>query len=236
MKTAALLAGTGLALALAHHAGAATCARRVAVGSPRIAYFAAAKAGTVAYRAPGRRPFAHFSRLNVNGARTVFSIRQAVLDRRCRPTWYHVQLPIKPNGITGYVPAGSVAVGVVKTRIVVDLSARLLTLYRDGRPVWRMTVGVGSPKTPTPRGSFYVNQRVVAKDPTGPWGPSALGISAFSPVLTDWTQGGPIAIHGTDVPASIGRAASNGCVRVRNSTMRKLFAEVPVGTPVLIRG
>jgi lipoprotein-anchoring transpeptidase ErfK/SrfK len=215
--------------------GAPACTGQVAVGSSRVAYFAAAKDRTVAYRGPGVGPFAHFRRLNVNGARTVFSVRGAVLDSRCRPTWYHVQLPIKPNGVTGYVSARSVVVGTVKTRILVDLSARRLTLYRDGRPTWRITVGVGSSKTPTPRGRFYVNQRVVARDPTGPWGPAALGISAFSPVLTDWTQGGPIAVHGTNEPGSIGRAASNGCVRVRNSTMRKLFAEVPAGTPVAIR-
>jgi lipoprotein-anchoring transpeptidase ErfK/SrfK len=48
----------------------------------------------------------------------------------------------------------------------------------------------------------------------GPYGPAALGISAFSNVLTGWAQGGPIAIHGTNAPWSIGRAVSNGCIRV----------------------
>jgi lipoprotein-anchoring transpeptidase ErfK/SrfK len=62
-----------------------------------------------------------------------------------------------------------------------------------------------------------------------------VGISAFSPVLTGWTQGGPIAIHGTDEPWSIGRAVSNGCIRLPNAVLRKLFAQTPSGTPVLIR-
>ncbi len=41
-------------------------------------------------------------------------------------------------------------------------------------------------------------------------------------------------IHGTDVPTSIGRAASHGCVRVRNEDAELLFRIVPLGTPVYI--
>jgi hypothetical protein len=41
-------------------------------------------------------------------------------------------------------------------------------------------------------------------------------------------------IHGTDHPESIGRAASHGCVRLRNEDIEKLFDMVPVGTPVYI--
>jgi len=211
------------------------CATSVTVGSARLAYLAVVKSSARAFRAPGHRPFARFGRTNVNGARTVFSIRDAVLDRNCQPAWYHVQLPLKPNGVTGYVAARSVLVEVVRTRIVVDLSARRLTFFRNGRPVLHVPVAVGSSATPTPRGNFYVNQRVVPADPTGPFGPAALGISAFSPVLTHWAQGGPIAVHGTNDPGSIGRAASTGCIRVRNDVMRKLFAATPAGTPVSIR-
>lgn len=41
-------------------------------------------------------------------------------------------------------------------------------------------------------------------------------------------------IHGTDVPTSIGRGASHGCVRVRNEDIETLFRIVPLGTPVYI--
>lgn len=41
-------------------------------------------------------------------------------------------------------------------------------------------------------------------------------------------------IHGTDAPASIGRGASHGCVRVRNEDIETLFRIVPVGTAVYI--
>ena len=41
-------------------------------------------------------------------------------------------------------------------------------------------------------------------------------------------------IHGTDHPETIGRAASHGCVRLRNEDIEKLYDMVPVGTPVFI--
>jgi lipoprotein-anchoring transpeptidase ErfK/SrfK len=133
------------------------------------------------------------------------------------------------------VPAADVALAPVTTRIVVDVSARRIVLFRRGRPVLRTTVAVGAPATPTPTGRFYVNQRLIPNDPSGPFGPGAIGISAFSNVLTGWAQGGPIAIHGTNEPWSIGRNVSNGCIRVRNPVLRRLFAAALAGTPVIIR-
>lgn len=42
------------------------------------------------------------------------------------------------------------------------------------------------------------------------------------------------AIHGTNQPRTVGRAVSHGCVRLRNEDIAKLYAMVPVGTPVYI--
>ena len=97
------------------------------------------------------------------------------------------------------------------------------------------TVAVGSSATPTPTGSYYVNQRLIPTDTSGPFGPGAIGISAFSNVLTGWAQGGPIAIHGTNEPWSIGHAVSNGCIRLPNATLVQVFREAVAGTPVIIR-
>ncbi len=41
-------------------------------------------------------------------------------------------------------------------------------------------------------------------------------------------------LHGTDVPSSIGRAVSHGCVRMRNEDIRVLYQKVTIGTPVFI--
>jgi lipoprotein-anchoring transpeptidase ErfK/SrfK len=202
------------------------------VGSAKLAYAAVVRShASVATRGG----VARFRRLNQNGVPTVFSIRGARIDRHCRPVSYLVQIPRRPNGVTGWVAARQVAVAPIRTRIVVDLSQKRVTLYRSGRRVLSATAAIGSRATPTPTGSFYVNQRLIPADPGGPFGPGAVGVSAFSDVLTGWTQGGPIAIHGTNEPWSIGHAVSNGCIRLPNAVLRKLFAQALNGTPVLIR-
>jgi L,D-transpeptidase catalytic domain len=205
------------------------------LGGARLAFAGVVRERTLAYRSPGRGPFASFDRLNVNDYPTVFNVLESVLGRDCKPRWYRVLLPLRPNGATGYVRAEQITLRPVRARIAIDLSERSLTLFRGGRRVLRATAAVGTPATPTPSGRFYVNQRLVPGDPSGPFGPGALGISAFSEVLTDWVQGGPIAIHGTNAPSSIGLAISHGCVRVDNDVLRRLFAAVPAGAPVTIQ-
>jgi lipoprotein-anchoring transpeptidase ErfK/SrfK len=54
-------------------------------------------------------------------------------------------------------------------------------------------------------------------------------------VLTGWVEGGPIGIHGTDDPSSIGHPRSNGCIRVPNAVALRLLRLVPLGTPVVVR-
>src|SRR5436189_58903 len=75
-----------------------------------------------------------------------------------------------------------------------------LYLSKAGRLVLKSAAAIGKPSTPTPLGSFFVTQRFVVSPTTGPYGPRALGISAFSDVLRTWTDGGPIGIHGTNEP------------------------------------
>jgi hypothetical protein len=47
-------------------------------------------------------------------------------------------------------------------------------------------------------------------------------------------MGDGYAIHGTNQPETVGRPVSHGCVRLRNEDIAKLYAMVPVGTPVYI--
>ena len=234
---AALAAGLAPAAAGATARAAAGCSagREAALGDATIAYAATVRRHARAYRGPGKRPFASFGRLNVNGVPTVFGVLSAVYGSACRPSWYRVLLPVRPNQVTGYVRADTVRVSTTKARVVVDLSQRRLYLYRAGREVLRSRAAVGAAATPTPIGRYYVNQKLLPADPHGPYGPAAIGISAFSPVLTHWAQGGPVAIHGTNAPWSIGRAVSNGCIRVPNAVIRRLWTAMPPGTPVRIR-
>ncbi|HUQ23086.1 MAG TPA: L,D-transpeptidase [Gaiellaceae bacterium] len=204
------------------------------VGTTRRSYAAVVQERAQAYREPSSAPLATFGRENVNGVPTVFAVLAKQVDRACVARWYRVQLPMKPNGIVGWVRASDVELAPVTTRIEVDLSERRVTLFDRGRRVLSATAAIGSPQTPTPTGRYYVNQRLVPADASGPFGPGAIGISAFSEVLTGWTQGGPIAIHGTNRPDLLGEAVSNGCIRVRNDLLRRLFDRTRAGTPVTV--
>jgi hypothetical protein len=205
------------------------------LGSPTAAWAAVVIRPTAAYGEPGVRRLARFDVLNVNNVPTVLGVLGEQLGRDCRATWLHVKLPIRPNGSAGWVRASDVRRLRVRTRIAVDLSEKRVRLYKRGRLILNSPAAIGSSATPTPVGRYYVNQRLIPADPRGPFGPGAVGISAFSPVLTGWAQGGPIAIHGTNEPWSIGRAVSNGCIRIPNPALRRLFAQALAGTPVVIR-
>ena len=202
--------------------------------SARGSFAGFAPHGAVAYRTPGGAVVARFGRENVNGYPTYFGVLGKRVGKDCRALWYRVQLPVRPNGSVGWVRASAIELQPVDLRIEVDVSRRELTLFRAGKRRLSATVAVGASATPTPIGRYYVNQRLVPTDTSGPYGPGALGISAFSPVLTGWAQGGPVAIHGTNEPWSIGHAVSNGCIRLPNDTLLRLFKIVPPGTQVII--
>ncbi|HSS74630.1 MAG TPA: L,D-transpeptidase [Gaiellaceae bacterium] len=204
------------------------------VGTATAAYAALVKSEARVFRKPGGAELKRFAKLNENGYPTTFGLVGAVLTRTCAASWYRVKLPMRPNGIIGYVRPADVLVHRVTAWIDIDLSARQLRFFTGRKLLLKTPVAVGSPATPTPVGRFYVNQRIIATNPSGPYGPAALGVSAFSNVLTGWAQGGPIGIHGTNAPWSIGRAVSNGCIRVPNGTLKRLFSATIGGEPVVI--
>jgi hypothetical protein len=205
------------------------------MGTARTSYAAVVRKRAIAYRRPGESELARFGPLNVNGVPTVFGVLAKRVDRHCGVSWYRVQLPMKPNGSVGWVRPYAVDLVPRTTRIQVDLSARSVTLFVRGKKVLWARAAVGTAATPTPTGRYYVNQRLIPADTSGPFGPGALGISAFSEVLTGWTQGGPIAIHGTNRPYLLGRAVSNGCIRIHNDKLVRLFRRALAGTPVTVR-
>lgn len=148
--------------------------------------------------------------------------------------WVEILLPERPNGSKGWVElADDIQVVYVDERIEVDLSKYELRYYKKGLLMERFEVGVGQDRYPTPVGTFYVWAHVPQPDPAGPYGNLALGLSGFSPVLSDWPGGGRAAIHGTADESDKGAKVSHGCVRVFNDDMSKL-RHIRLGTPVLI--
>jgi lipoprotein-anchoring transpeptidase ErfK/SrfK len=153
-------------------------------------------------------------------------------------TWYEVSLPARPNGQTGWVRESDVAVSSTNTEIHVYLAEHELDVLVDGAVVMSAPVAVGSDKTPTPLGTFYVTDPLdFTANTTGVYGAYALGLSAYSDVLSTFNGGPPqIAIHGTNEPTLIGQSVSNGCIRMTNATILDLASRVGLGTPVIVSG
>ena len=148
--------------------------------------------------------------------------------------WLRARLAVLPNNTTGWVPRSALGGYVtVRTHLKIDQERLTATLYRDGRPVFQAPVGVGQPAWPTPRGRFYVRNKL-EDFASAAYGPLAFGTSARSPVLTDWPAGGYIGIHGTDQPELLPGRVSHGCIRLRNADIVRLAGLMPVGTPVTI--
>jgi lipoprotein-anchoring transpeptidase ErfK/SrfK len=148
--------------------------------------------------------------------------------------WYHVRLPILPNNSTGWVRASSTqGLYLVHTHLYVDREHTRATLKRDGKVIFTTIVGVGKPYWPTPRGEFYIRDKLTNfGNPF--YGPVAFGTSARSSVLTDWPGGGFVGVHGTNEPQILPGHVSHGCIRMPNASILKLAQLMPVGTPLTV--
>lgn len=156
------------------------------------------------------------------------------VDYGNRPAWVRIRLAILPNGSTGWVPRGSLSsFQTIHTRMTISHSRMRATLYKRGRVIFSAMVGVGQPRWPTPRGEFYIREKLSGYYSPA-YGPRAFGLNARSRVLTDWPGGGFVGIHGTNEPQILPGRVSHGCVRMRNASIMRLFGLMPIGTPVHI--
>jgi lipoprotein-anchoring transpeptidase ErfK/SrfK len=152
--------------------------------------------------------------------------------------WLHVQLPVRPNGSTGWVRARDVRTSRHDYAIDITLGGHELVLTQGDREVLRTPVGVGRTDRPTPGGDYYTKELLRPPDPNGIYGPYAYGLSGFSNVLTEFLGGDAvIGIHGTNEPDLVGTDVSSGCIRLPNETITRLVEEIalPIGVPVTIR-
>jgi lipoprotein-anchoring transpeptidase ErfK/SrfK len=146
--------------------------------------------------------------------------------------WYRLNLPLKPYGQKGWVPAESVTLKPTTKMIIVHRRAKFLEVRANGRRVFRAPIATGRADRPTPLGNFYVAAKY--RPPQNAM-VSAYALELSAPAgLPDFLKGGVVGIHGTPATQTIGKNASNGCIRVHNSTVMRLKALVPLGTPVKI--
>lgn len=133
-------------------------------------------------------------------------------------------------------------------RIVVDKSEGVLKVY-DGEDklVAQFPATMGSSSDPLPLGKWTI--KGVAYNPTWSYNPSILKTAdksdpkvevppgPNSPVGVVWIDISKphYGIHGTNEPSTIGRAESNGCIRLTNWDAARLSLMVKPGTPALFQ-
>jgi lipoprotein-anchoring transpeptidase ErfK/SrfK len=134
--------------------------------------------------------------------------------------------------------------GFAPGTIVVRTSERRLYLVVDGQHALRYPVGVGkagkqwagtshidgkyvhpawSPPAEVKRDKPSLPNVIPGGTPQNPMGAAAMTLA-----------GTEYAIHGTNMPGSIGGFVSYGCIRMYNQDISDLFGRVSVGTTVVV--
>jgi lipoprotein-anchoring transpeptidase ErfK/SrfK len=176
------------------------------------------------------KPLAKLTNMKSVFGRVVFVVKED------QGEWLKVAAPIRQNGGIGYIQSSIIESRFIHDwKIKIEIGKRQLTLTRGAEVVLTDKVAIGKSKTPTPTGTFYTVDIVKPKKGTGPYGAFAYGLSGFSPVYQKFGSGdGRIGLHGTNAPAALGTAVSNGCIRISNASIVKMSGLLPLGVPVEI--
>ncbi len=144
------------------------------------------------------------------------------MQRRSRSLIALFAVPLAGALVFGLGAARQSAAASSSLTLEASLSARTLTLMRDGEVVKTYPVAIGAQTHPTPTGSF--NLKKIVWNPA--WVPPdekwARGKSAKGPghpanpmkLVKIFFQEPDYYIHGTDAIESLGQAASHGCLRM----------------------
>lgn len=126
--------------------------------------------------------------------------------------------------------------------LTLDRANFTLRLYRDLELARTYTVAVGAEGLETPEGTYEI--QAMEEEPTwyvpeSDWAGDLAGQvippGPDNPIKARWMaifEGA--GIHGTEETASLGSAASHGCVRMSIPDVEELYDEVEVGTPIFI--
>lgn len=147
--------------------------------------------------------------------------------------------PVAPPAPAAEPAAAPAQTQEVSTRLVLRLGQRRVEVYRGETLEASYPVAVGKPGWETPTGDFAVLSTIENPGWTSPFTNEVLPPGPDSPLgerwIAFWTDGeNMIGFHGTPNRASIGQAASHGCVRMYNEHIRELYELVDIGTPVTV--
>lgn len=122
-----------------------------------------------------------------------------------------------------------------KRQIIISIADRRLALLEDGKLVKKYPIAVGTDSTPSPDGEFTIINHSI--DPVYRHKGKEIQPGKGNPLGNRWMglslKG--YGIHGTNVPSSIGKAASHGCFRMATLDVQDLYIRVKVGDTVIVR-
>jgi lipoprotein-anchoring transpeptidase ErfK/SrfK len=127
--------------------------------------------------------------------------------------------------------------------ITIDRPGFRLRYFKKLRLAKTYVVGVGASGFDTPAGLYHVQNKAVNPTwhvPKKPWAGKLAGRvippGPDNPIKARWMgiyDGA--GIHGTADVASLGTAASHGCIRMSVAEVEELYDRVPVSTPIFIQ-
>lgn len=162
-----------------------------------------------------------------------------VVDQDAQPAttgWVKVGLPVRPTGSSGWVKASELRLSQHDYRIVVELGAHRLTLFKGSVAVRAVDVAVGRDTRRTPDGIYFTSELVKPKTPDSAYGAYAYGLTAWtSPADTpDNPVDGQLGLQGTNDISTLGRDTTNGSIRVSDADIRAFAETLPLGVPVIV--
>jgi hypothetical protein len=150
----------------------------------------------------------------------------------------------RANGLKGerIHPGQKLKIPLDRAKLVVDLDAHLVLYYLGDELVCLWPCGIGADRSPTKAGRYTVGEKT--REPMW-FRPGAAPVpygDPENPLGTRWIEwvdekgrSSGFGFHGTNEPASIGGAGSQGCIRMRDADVEELFEIAPKGAPVEVR-
>jgi lipoprotein-anchoring transpeptidase ErfK/SrfK len=128
----------------------------------------------------------------------------------------------------------------IASRLVIKVSERRVYVYQEDKVLTSYPIAVGKKGWETPLGDFKIITKILNPSWQSPWNGKIIPPGADNPLgdrwIGFWSDGkDTIGFHGTPAENTVGRAASHGCVRMRNADVRALFEMVELNTPVIVQ-
>jgi lipoprotein-anchoring transpeptidase ErfK/SrfK len=128
---------------------------------------------------------------------------------------------------------------IADVNLIIRLKERKVYVYKGSQIVATYPVAIGKKDRETPTGEWQVMETIVNPGWTNFNTGKMMSPGKNNPLgsrwIGFWTDGkDTIGLHGTNKPDSIGKAVSNGCVRMYDRDVQALYPLVKVGTIVRV--